>query len=171
MRLAPADPSQPDRATLLDPSAPAADVMRAARRVADAEMPAQAWARLASDAAYGLVQRRVCVFELFRRHVHPGSTVAEIARLLDHPTWLRDEHVRELEDIGGRLPPVTLDGEDAVFAIDVLPGAAPVADLWTVYLRMRGRLDRGVFSGLLRGTVKTGVELGVVVLEIGFVPS
>ena len=155
--------------TLLDAAASVPDVTNAARRVADTDISATAWAKLANDPAYSPLHRRICVFELFRRHVHPGSTAANIASLLDRPTWLLDEHVRELEDIGGRVPPVTLNADDSVFAIDVLPPTAPVSDLWSIYLRMRGQLDRDAFSGLLRGTAPAGPEAGAVVLEIGFV--
>lgn len=166
----PTSARQRDVPTVLDPATPASDVMQAARRVADADMPAEVWARVANDPAYSALHRRVCVFELFRRHVRPGSTTTDIARLLDRPTWLLDEHVRELQDVGGRLPPVTLNAEDSVFAIDVLPGSAPVIDLWSVYLRMRGRVDRDAFSALLRGNARSGTEGGAVVVEIGFLP-
>lgn len=162
--------NQSDVSTVLDPAAPEADVAQAARRVSDDEVPAGVWARIANDSTYGSAHRRVCIFELFRRHVHPGSTVAEIGRLLNRPTWLLDQDVRELQDLSGRLPPVALNAVDSVFAIDVLPGPPPVTVLWSVYLRIRGRVDRDGFLACLRGN-PAGAASAAGVEEIGFLTS
>ena len=162
--------SQRDASTVLNPSAPDAEVARAARQVSDDDVSAEVWAMIANDSAYSEAHRRVCALELFRRHVHAGSTVAEVARLLNRPTWLLDEHIRELEDISGRVPPVALNGMDSVFAIDLLPGPPPVTILWSVYLRIGGQVDRDALSACLRGH-PAGVAGAAVVVEIGFLPS
>jgi hypothetical protein len=43
---------------------------------------------LANDPARDTSLRRDCVLQLFRRHVKPGMRLTDVARLLDHPTWL-----------------------------------------------------------------------------------
>ncbi|WP_437993257.1 hypothetical protein [Sorangium sp. So ce145] len=123
---------------------------------------------IANDATRGASERRVAVFELFKRHVRAGSTVADVARLLKRPTWLRDEDVHLVEDVGGRPPPVVLNANDTVFALDILPGAAPVHDLWTVYLRISGHVDRNLFSKVVRGEADPTAIPGASVLEVGF---
>jgi hypothetical protein len=158
-----------DRAILHDARAPEAEVATAAQRIADADMPPADWAAIASDPAFNLAHRRIAAFELLRRHLHSGMTARDIARLLDRPRWLEDAHIHRLEDIGGRPPPVTMTGEDSVFRIDVLPGPEPVIALWSVYLRMRGMVDRDALSAVLRHGADNQAA-NAVVLEVAALP-
>src|SRR6266576_23758 len=50
--------------------------------------PAAFWAKLANNTSVEPSCRRVCVLELFRRHVRPGMSLGQVADLLDNPTWL-----------------------------------------------------------------------------------
>jgi hypothetical protein len=129
---------------------------------------ADALAKIANDAMSDTSDRRAAVFELFKRYVRTGSTIVDVACLLNRPTWLRDEDVRLVEDVGGRPPPVALTASDTVFALDVLPGVAPVRDLWTVYLRICGHVERHLFSKVLRGETDPTALPGASVLEVGF---
>ena len=125
-------------------------------------------AKTANDGTSDISERRAAVFELFHRYVHTGSTIVDVARLLNRPIWLRDEDVRSVEDVSGRPPPVALNASDTVFALDVLPGVTPVRELWTVYLRICGHVERRLFSKVLRGETDPTALPGASVLEVGY---
>lgn len=158
-----------DLAVVLDPLAPARTVAEAARRLVG--VPASTWSRIANDPTYPLVHRRLCIFELLRRHAQPGTTAARIAVLLDHPTWLSDAHVRELGDIGGRPVPLSLSSDDTVTVIDVLPDPDPAAMPWAAYLRWHGFVERASLSALLRDPANSSPAGAAVLEEIGLLPT
>ncbi len=158
-----------DLAVVQDPLAPARTVAAAARRLVGA--PASTWARVANDPAYPLVHRRLCVFELMRRHVQSGMTAAQVAVLLGRPTWLADADLRELGDIGGRPVPLSLPAGDTVMVIDVLPDPDPTATPWAVYLRWHGVVERAALSALLRDPAASNAAGPTVLAEIGFLPT
>jgi hypothetical protein len=154
---------------VMDPRTTPAAVARAARRLV--AVPPQTWQRVANDSTFSLLHRRLCVFELVRRHVQPGMTAARIATLLDRPTWLRDAAVRELGDIGGLPVPVSLAAGDTVTVIDVLPDPDPSAMPWALYLRWHGAVDRAALSALLRDPATPTPAATAVLAEIGLPPT
>jgi hypothetical protein len=158
-----------DLALVMDPLTDAHAVAMAARRLV--AVPAQTWKRVADDPAYSLLHRRLCVFELVRRHVQAGMTAARIAVLLDRPAWLRDADVRELGDIGGRPAPVSLAAGDTVTVIDVLPGPAPSSRPWSIYLRWHGMVERAALAAQLRDPATPSAAAGAVLAEIALLPT
>jgi hypothetical protein len=82
--------------------------------------PPQVWASLANCTVLAKTTRRDCVLQLFRRHVKPGMPLSEVARLLDHPDWLKDEGIHFFDFITGWVP-VRLDGGDALYTIRIFP--------------------------------------------------
>ncbi len=72
--------------------------------------PPTYWSRIANDSRYTTFQRWCAVYQLFRRHVHVGLRLSELAALLDRPTWLRRD---------GVITPSVITGEPH---IRTLPG-------------------------------------------------
>jgi hypothetical protein len=100
--------------------------------------PAQYWTGMANDSAYPDFHRRGAVVQLFRRHVKAGMQLSAVARLLDHPTWLRPGDIAVVDIVGGYIP-VAYDLNGTVFVLSVLPepdGSCGAA----IYLRVRGRI-------------------------------
>jgi hypothetical protein len=158
-----------DLAVVRDPLAPARVVAAAARRLVG--VPASIWTGVANDPAYPLVHRRLCVFELMRRHVQSGMTAAQVAALLGRPAWLADADLRDLGDIGGRPVPLSLPPGDTVTVIDVLPDPDPTATPWAVYLRWHGVVERAALSALLRDPAASNAAGPAVLAEIAFLPT
>jgi hypothetical protein len=112
--------------------------------------------------------RRRAVVELFRRHATPGTTLAELARALDDPAWLRDEDLSVVEVLGGKIP-VSWTLEDTVLVLGVLPGL-PDDPSWAIYLRVAGKVELADVLALLHGR-DAPPEVGQAeILEIGFEP-
>ena len=123
---------------------------------------------IAGSDAHSPERRRRAVVELFRRQVRPGMTLAELARVLDDPDWLRDDDLSVVDVLGGKIP-VSWTLEDTVLVLGVLPGL-PDDPGWSIYLRVAGKLELGEVLALLHGgTAPPEVERAEI-LEIGFEP-
>jgi hypothetical protein len=86
--------------------------------------PPQVWAALANCTALAKSTRRDCILELFRRHVKPGIPLSEVARLLDHPNWLKDEDVHFYDVIAGHIP-VRCGGGDCIYHLQIFHEYGP----------------------------------------------
>lgn len=106
------------------------------------------WAEIANDTSYRPEHRRRCVFQLFRRHVRKGMSLAEVAQQLNRPNWLPDENVHEVKLIGGLIP-VKITPGDTVIALIILPPAQ--GDKSAVYLRVGGKVRENELGKVLRG--------------------
>lgn len=127
--------------------------------------PAAFWAKVANDVSYPLERRRKCAFQLFRRHIHKGMPLAEIARELDHPNWLPDENIHEVKLISGLIP-LKNTTKGTIFVLIILPPAQ--GDKSAVYLRVAGKVNVGELGKLLRGEPGGERIAGVKLSEIGF---
>jgi hypothetical protein len=157
---------------IADPGASREALLQALRQLGPVEEPPEFWTKIANSTGYSPDHRRRAVFELFRRHVHPPIAVAELARLLHRPTWLRDEDVSIVSRLGGKIP-VKFDFADTVFVIGVLPDLGDGRLVhWSIYLRVRGHVDRQLFVDALRAGASSasGVEAAPV-LEYGLSPA
>jgi hypothetical protein len=125
--------------------------------------PASFWTTLANEDKYTVECRRVCIFQLFCRHVRVGMPLPAVAQELGHPGWLRDEDIHRLTLVGGPIPVDSAPG-DTVFAISILP--TPASGDWIVYLRVSGELTSGEFCSTLRGEP---AGPSAVVRQIGYV--
>jgi hypothetical protein len=112
--------------------------------------------------------RRRQVVELFREHVRPGMTLAELARVLDEPEWLRDEDLSVVDVLGGKIP-VRWTHEDTVLVLGVLPGL-PDDPGWSIYLRVAGRVALADVLALLHGREAPAEVARAEIREIGFEP-
>jgi hypothetical protein len=128
--------------------------------------PPQFWSRMANAPDYPIFHRRLCVFQLFRRHVHPGMKLSELASLLDRPTWLRDEDVQMVSVLAGKLP-VQWTLADTVIVLAVFP-EAPQEEAGAIYLRLAGKVAVNDFLRLVRGCAASSAVGEAVILEVGF---
>jgi hypothetical protein len=116
------------------------------------------------DAAF----RRDCVLQLFRRHIKKGMTLSQVARLLNHPTWLGEERVGGFSDFGGFVPVNWNPIENSLYNIAVFPALGE--DAAVVFLVVSGKpsANEGREVGrLLCGTGGEGHK-DRVILDIGY---
>ena len=123
---------------------------------------------IAGSDAYGPDRRRRAVVELFRRQVQPGMTLADLARVLDDPAWLRDDDLSVVDVLGGKIP-VSWTLEDTVLVLGVLP-SLPDDPAWSIYLRVAGKLELADVLALLHGGTAPPEVQRAEILEIGFEP-
>jgi hypothetical protein len=112
--------------------------------------PPQFWSAQANRCCVSEAYRRYCLKQLFTRHVRCGMTVSQLARLLDHPTWLADRDVRdETKDrfSTGALP-VEWHSDETVFTLDTVVDAEGHPE--GVYLRLSGTMTTEAFLRVLQ---------------------
>ena len=84
--------------------------------------------------------------EVVAHQVVPGrTTLADLGRLIDAPSWLGDEDVARVEALAGKLP-VAWSPDATVVAV-TLPGGTAA-----LYLALDGQLSAGQVAAGLRGT-------------------
>jgi hypothetical protein len=156
---------------IADPKTDRQTLIQAIQQLGPVTEPASFWSAIANNAEYNQVARRWAVWELFRRHVEPDITLADLASVLDNPTWLADEAVSIVTVLGGRIP-VKWTVEDTVFVLLVFPDLpnGPYKS-WGVYLRVSGQVDRESFINVLRGQPVSAEVSNAQVLEYGLVPA
>ena len=125
------------------------------------------WSEIANDSSYPVFHRRRAVFQLLSRHLRTGMSVSELAKLLDHPTWLRASHIFLVDTLRGQIP-VHLSPNDTVFVLEVLLG--PHRDTSAIYLRVRGKVDLQKFRDAILAGKKTSIGNAAIV-EIGLEES
>jgi hypothetical protein len=151
--------------TIADRQANAAEVERAMIELGPVSEPPQFWADIANDQSYSVERRRLCILLLFRRHVHAGMTLAEVAEKLHNPDWLPDKDIILVDLVAGLIPVRTVFG-DTVFALILLPEKQ--GDKVAVYLRISGNVGAQEVGEVLRGKVTSGRVAESKVAEIGF---
>ena len=113
--------------------------------------PAAFWAKLANNTNLDTVCRRVCVLELFRRHVRPGMSLGEVAALLENPTWLDESVVTDFALYSGYVPLRICPGERA-FGIDAL--SKPTQQGWImITVKSERAWTRDQLAAALRGSI------------------
>jgi hypothetical protein len=130
-----------------------------------ANEPSEYWSRIADDPSYHSFHRRRAAVQLFRRHIHAGMRLSEVAHVLNHPTWLRASDIRLVDYLLGGVP-VRFYSEDTVFVLGVL--SDPRVSDTAVYLRMADKIDARSFKRIILGQAEPNDE-NATVAEIGFV--
>lgn len=113
-------------------------------------------------------RRRRAIVELFREQVRPGMTLADLARVLDDPEWLRDDDLSVVDVLGGKIP-VSWTHEDTVLVLGVLPGL-PDDPGWSIYLRVAGKVELADVLAVLHGREAPPEVAQAEIREIGFEP-
>jgi hypothetical protein len=158
-------------ATIADPRASTPALIDAIRQLEAVTEPARFWSAIANSATYRPDHRRQAVFALFRRHVTPGMTLADLARLLDNPAWLHDDDISVVTVLGGKIP-VQWTFDDTVFMLGVFPALAEGRQgSWAIYLRVAGHVDRARFADALHGRPAPDEVRTAQLREVGFSPA
>jgi hypothetical protein len=106
--------------------------------------PARFWTQIANDPKYSNHQRRVAVFELFRRHVYVGMKLSDLAMALNHPTWLTPNDINIIWFLhGGKLPVDVQNG--IVYALPVLPMPGETDSIVDLVISGKTELDPQTF--------------------------
>jgi hypothetical protein len=159
------------REMILDKQTRDADLQEAISRLGKVSEPSSFWNDIANEQSYSVQHRRSCIQALLRRHRGSAGTVGELAVLLNHPKWLRDEDISIVEFVVGLIP-VEWTPEDTIFRIRLLPASAN--DKTAVYVRVAGKVGRDDFSRLFRSDRSAPlvpVVGGRPIVEIGFSDS
>ena len=127
------------------------------------------WIAIAEDPTYPRSHRRHSIFQLFKRHVKPGMTLASLGQLLGQPAWLAEQDITMVEDLGGSIP-VRLSFDNTVLVLAILPDSAPHTDRWQIYLSVQGHVDLGEVWQVLQGRETNSATGATPILEVGFSP-
>jgi hypothetical protein len=123
---------------IADPDAAIEDVRSAAARLRASASSAEMWLGVAGDDRYGPEHRALAVSVFFHRHVPEGTTLGELATVLDRPGWLGVDDVDVVSVAGGKLPLHHSPDETVVVLRPSLGGR----NIGGVYLAVRAHLDR-----------------------------
>ncbi|MDB6034708.1 MAG: hypothetical protein JWM16_5046 [Verrucomicrobiales bacterium] len=151
--------------TIADHHATSESVSRVLNELGPVQESSEFWASIANDDTYPTERRRRCIIELFRRHVHAGMNLREVAEKLHKPDWLPDKDIVLVELVSGHIPVKTVFG-DTVVALLLLPQGQ--GDKEAVYLRISGKIRPQAVGEVLRGESTTGSVAQSKVEEIGF---
>ena len=135
--------------------------------------PAEAasfWTKIANSDSYSADHRRRAIFALFGRHVSPGITLGQLGKILDHPTWLRDDDIDLVTVVGGKLP-VHFSAEDTIVVFTVFAMVPDgIYQSWAIYLTAAGKIDRAQIIAVLRGDQSASTAATAKIMDLGFAP-
>jgi hypothetical protein len=96
------------------------------------------------------------VFTLFAYHIRPGSSAAEVHRVLTNASWLQDTHLYGVRALGGwSAVPLTSDG--TVFTMHLFPMEKDKRwSPWGISFRLSGTLRDEDALAFLRGEKVAG---------------
>jgi hypothetical protein len=134
-------------------------VLGAVSRLGPVNEPPSFWVSIANDSTYPDFHRRRAVFALFRRHAHRCTSLRQLSKILQHPTWLSDGGIREISYLTGSIP-VEMNPGEKVFEVLVLAG--PV-----IYIRILGDINRDDLSAWLLNPHTERLE-DAVILQFGY---
>jgi hypothetical protein len=154
-------------ATIANPETDQRTVAQSIRALGPPSEDPHFWTAIANSDRHTAEHRRRAVVALFERHARPPLTLAELARTLDGATWLTDDDVDVVRELGGMVP-VTFDLENSVFVLRLLPETPrDRRAAWAVYLRVEGTLGLEAFRNAVHGRSTDVDVLGRRVLEVG----
>jgi hypothetical protein len=105
----------------------------------------------ANNASKSQGERAHAIFTLFAHHLRPGSSSADVRRVLANTNWLHDTRLIAIPDSGPGLP-IRVTSEDSAFVIHLFPtekneGRSP----WVIYFRLTYDLRKEDALAFLRG--------------------
>lgn len=98
------------------------------------------WADIANDATYSNDHRKTCIYQLFRRHVHSGMRISDLASVLSCPIWLQRENIFVVNCLSGVIP-VSISFEDTVLLLSFFPESG--TQMGMIFLRVSGETPIG----------------------------
>jgi hypothetical protein len=138
-----------------------AELREAAKLLGAVVEPPSFWSAIANDASMSVLQRRLALVQLVRRHVLPGkTTIGVFAEMLDGAPWLSDGDITVINEIGGKIPVKWLP-DHTVMAI-ALPGGRGA-----IYLAIAGLFGEEEIAVALRGMSRDERILSAVIRDAG----
>jgi hypothetical protein len=126
------------------------------------------WASIGNDDSYTIERRRICIMQLFRRHVRTGMSLGTVAEELQRPNWMPDASFRRVGAFTGSSP-VKIDYADSsLFQIYVLPPARAGVHTSEIFLSISGHLTKEEFGQVIRGEAVDERIRGAKLKELGF---
>lgn len=149
-----------------DRSASAAQVRRAAVSLrASSEVDAAFWANAANDETMDMMRRRIAVFMLWDRCVHPGDTLLSAGTMFRGARWMETAHVEWIAVLAGQVP------------VEFSPGYVYWIQPWlqeddrsTIYLRIDTQIEPETLRDALQGKA-IEIARSVRILEVGIAPT
>ena len=125
--------------------------MQAIQQLGTVTESAQFWSDIANSDSYSQDHRRRAVFQLWKRHVSPGITLAELARIFANPSWLADEEIHVVTFFAGKIP-VKVRFSDPIFLLRLFPDLPDGRwKYWAIYFSVSGKVKAESVRCALRG--------------------
>jgi hypothetical protein len=141
-------------AVIANPRSSESRLLKAMQSLRGSEAPAAFWAEIANDSRYSAKHRGYCAAQLFKRHIKPGMTLAEVAALLNGADWLNEKQIHGFVVLGGYVP-VRHDNIGGLFCIHMLPDEkrGPVYISFTTSLSSSSSELLNAFQGKAPATI------------------
>ena len=144
-------------------------LMRAIQQLGTVTEAAHFWSNMANSDSYSQDHRRRAVFQLWKRHVSPGITQAQLAQILANPSWLADEDIHVVTFLAGKIP-VKVRFEHTIFLLRLFPDLPDGRwKYWAIYLSVSGKVKAESVRCVLRGDAVGASSAKV--LEFGLSPD
>lgn len=102
------------------------------------------------------------------RALRSGATLLDLALALGRPAWLGPADVQTVTTLAGKIP-VRLEADDTVLALRL--SATPQGPVWTLYLRVAGRLSPAELLAVLHRAEADQPGAARRILELGWVET
>lgn len=144
------------------------DLLKEIGELRERPEPPSFWRDIAERPEISLQHRRICVWQLLKRHVSAGMRLKDVGAMLRPATWLKDKDVCKPGVIAGRVPLQPYPPSDAIIFLFVLPEERSPGRI-TVFLRLCGTdasLSEESLARTLRGEPASPAVGNLVISEI-----
>src|SRR5215218_7021741 len=98
---------------------------------------------LANNPASNRADRARAIFTLFAHHIRPGSSAADVRRVLADTNWMAAVNLYGVYALAGWIP-VEIGSEDTVFCLHLFPVEMDGSwSPWVIYFRLSGKPPEG----------------------------
>lgn len=122
------------------------------------------WLAVAGDEAFPVGHRTLAVSAFFHGCIPDGTTVGELATLLDRPGWLREHDVDVVTAMAGKVP-VRFSPDETVIVLRPWLGGDSVG---AVYLAVNGHFDDTTARAILCRNAGDAESRRAPIVEKGF---
>ena len=133
---------------IADKNADYEQVLQAVQKLGPVKEDWHFWTHIANNDNYTKRHRRLCIIELFERHLSGEVVVYQLTHILGESTWFKDEHLRVVANTPGEIP-VALTASATVFVIHIFPELSE--NTWAVYFKVSGETTRDDLLKMIRG--------------------
>jgi hypothetical protein len=133
---------------IADKNADYEQVLQAVQKLGPVKEGWHFWTHIANNDNYAKLHRRLCIIELFKRHLSGEVVVYQVTYILGESTWFKDEHLGIVANTPGEIP-VALTANATVFVIHIFPELSE--NTWAVYFKVSGETTRDDLLKMIRG--------------------